>query len=240
MKSKVPVNLENYPALMELANTNKTEFLQLMKAMFTIANENVQHNNHEVSKNMFGLEFSDLVKNLVDGIFDYRGMMEHLPNKTNAATLASMNGHYLNPLASAFGGFNLRDSSGNEVSFEEKFGIGKEDFSVKRWLQGLMFYSYYCSLPDFAKYLATNDYTLLEEEKYANIGKLIEIRPALDYQKKVGILPGKLVPETGFFDCGEIEKDETNCKVCMANDSLIQVTDDLTVCVECKGGFTHG
>ena len=98
-----------------------------------------------------------------------------------------------------------------------------------------MFYSYYCSLPDLARYMALNDYSLVDEEKHENVAKLLEIRPVLDYQKRIGILPGKLIPETGFFHAGDY-KDETDCPACQMPDHLFDL-GEMVVCSNCKAGY---
>jgi hypothetical protein len=236
---KIPVNLDNYPALKELAGEDKEGFLQLLKSLFNTANEAVASGHHKVSREYFGMEYQDLLKELMGAMFDHKGMMEYLPGP-NGKMLSHMYKHALNPLHAAFTKDStfIVDHEGKEVTFLEKFGMEEEEFTVKRWLQGLLFYSYYCSLPDFARYLAMNDYDLVDEEKHENIAKLIELRPVLDYQKRIGIIPGKLIAETGFFDAGDPPAGET-CPACQVPDKLIQVTEALTVCCECKAGYVN-
>lgn len=237
MKSKVPVNLENYPALMDLANSDKAEFLQLMKSLFTTANNAVREGHTNVSKEYFGISYQDLINELTGAMFDHKGIIDHLPNQLNATTINDLYGHAINPLHAAFTKDNMLNTAGETVSFVQKFGIEDRDFTVKKWLQGLLFYSYYCDLPSLAQYLALNDYSLVDEEKSKNIAKLVELRPILDYQKRIGILPGKLIPNTGFFDAGDLKEEE--CPACQVPDSLLQLSDQLTVCTKCKGGFTY-
>jgi hypothetical protein len=143
----------------------------------------------------------------------------------------------VNPLHAAFSGNNLHDRDFKPISFEEKYGMKKKDFTVKNWLQGLMFFSYYGSLPDIANYLHTHDHTLYDTEKHENIDKIIEVRPALSYQKAIGILPSKLIPGSGFFDCGDLNGAD-NCPACHVPESLFSLGEnDITVCLECKGGY---
>lgn len=235
-KSKVPVNLDNYPSLKELAGTNKEEFLTILKTVFSTMDRAVGQGHHKDSKEYFGIAIQDLVGELLGAMFDHKGIIDHLPNKSNAEALSEMYGHALNPLYAAFTKDGLMNHEGSPVSFEEKFGMTEEKFSVKVWLQGLLFYSYYCSLPDFAEYLALNDFALVDEEKHANISKLLEIKPVLAYQKAIGILPGKLYPETGFFDTGDLNG-ATVCPACQdPEDSLFSI-GEVTICTNCKGAF---
>lgn len=234
MPDKVPINLTKYPAIKELS---MEEAGPLVSSTFKILDQAVASGYNKVSKEYFGMELQDLLAQLIEGIFDYNGMMEFLPNKSNGAALADMYEHALNPLHAAFTKKDLLNHEGEKVSFQEKFGMKEGEFTVKKWLQGLLFYSYYCSLPDLAQYLALNDYSLVDEEKHENIAKLIEIRPVLDYQKRIGILPGKLIPETGFFEAGDLKEGETVCPACQMDDQLIKVTNSLVICCHCKAGY---
>jgi hypothetical protein len=89
---------------------------------------------------------------------------------------------------------------------------------------------------ELSSYLFTNDHSLFDEEKHENIDKLISIRPALNYQRAIGILPGKLINGTGFFDCGDA-KNTHQCTACKAQKHLLPLGTDIAVCTECKGGF---
>lgn len=233
---KIPINLENYPSLGKLSEEDKPQFLQLLKSVFKIIDKSVESDFHVISKEYFGLELQDLIGEILGAIFDHKGIMEHLPNQENAHMLSNMYGHTLNPLHAAFSKQGMQDQAGNHVSFEEKFGVRERDFTVKKWMQGLLFYSYYCSLPDLAKSLALNDYDMVDAGKHENIARLIEIRPALNYQKQIGILPGKLIPETGFFDAGDLKED--NCRACQVPDTLFDL-GAITVCTECRAGYRN-
>lgn len=235
MPAKVPVNLENYPALQAYAEKDKAAFIGIMKSMFALVNQAVADNWHNISEDYFGMSLQELTSQLLHAMFDHKGIMDHHPNESNGQALSEMYEYALNPLTAAFTKEGLLDHEGNAVSFMEKFGLSESEFTVKKWVQGLLFYSYYCSLPDLAKALATNDYTLIDEEKHVNIAKLIEIRPVLDYQKRIGILPGKLIPGTGFFDAGQI-KNLNQCPACQVPEEVYDL-GEIAVCTNCKAGF---
>jgi hypothetical protein len=239
---KIPIDMSKYPNLkqMELKDLGS-----LVSTTLANLDEAVSKGFHSVSERYFGLGYADLSKQLLDAMFDHSGILSYHPNESNAQAVSEMLGHAINPLHAAFTKENLFDATGEPVSFEEKFGIAEEDFTAKKWLQGLLFYSYYCSLPDFARYLATSDFSLVDEEKHENIAKLIELRPVLTFQKKIGVIPGKLIPDSGFFDAGSkadwlrIPGFETNiCPACKApSDKHLYDLGDITVCTSCKAGF---
>lgn len=233
LPDRVPIDMTKYPALKAMGK----DAGPLVSALFTMANNVVSKGHDKVSKQYFGLEYQDLINQLSDAMFDYKGITAHLPNQSNAAALNEMFGHTLNPLHAAFTKENLMDHKGVPVTFEEKFGVSEKDYTVKRFMQGLLFYSYYCSLPDLADYLAMGEYDLIDDEKYKNIAKLLEIKPVLAYQKAIGIIPGKLYPETGFFQAGDL-KDYTECPACRVPEQLFSLgDDDITVCLNCKGAY---
>lgn len=231
---RIPIDMSKYPNLkqMELKDLGS-----LVSATLSNLDEAVSKGFHSVSKRYFGLEYADLSKQLLDAMFDHSGILSYHPNESNAQAVSEMLGHAINPLHAAFTKESMYDSTGEPVSFEEKFGMSEEEFTPKAWLQGLLFYSYYCSLPDFARYLATSDFALVDEEKHENIAKLIELRPVLSYQKSQGIIPGKLIPESGFFDCGyEHVVQWVMCLACKSPDTMYDL-GDITVCTSCKAGF---
>lgn len=236
MKSKIPVNLENYPALLDMAGRDKEGFLSLMKNMFAIANGAVQNEHDKVSKKYFNIELPDLISQMLQAVFDHKGIMQNLPNQENAETISELYGHAINPLHAAFTKKGLQNHKGEDVSFEEKFGMKEDEYSVKRWLQGLFFYSYYCDLKDLAQALSLSDYAFIEDEKHENIGKLLELKPILAYQKAIGILPGKLYEGTGFFDGGDLNGSDS-CPACKhPPDSLFSLGEE-TICTNCQGAF---
>lgn len=233
---KVPVNLDKYSALKRLAEEDKDQFLQILKGVFTTMDVMVREGYHEVAEEQFGIPIHELTDQLLQAMFDHRGMLKLMPNQENAAFISESYQHALNPLAAAFDATDLKDRSYKPVSFEEKFGIDKKKFTVKDWLQSLMFYSYYGSMGDLASYLFTEDHTLFDNEKHENIDKLIDIRPALAYQRAIGILPGKLIPGTGFFTCGDAT-DTLVCPACQTRRPLLPLDTSTTVCTECKAGY---
>mgnify|MGYP003576080661 CR=1 FL=1 len=235
-KSKIPVNLDNYPALKELAEDNQKEFLQILKGIFLTMDAMVEAGHHKTAKKYFGISIQDLTAQLLDAMFDHRGIMNSMPVQDNADLISDAYTHTLNPLHAAFDATDLKDRNFKPVSFEEKFGMKKDEFTPKDFIQSLLFYSYYGDLKIIGQYMLTNDHSLFDEEKHENIDKLIQIRPALTYQQAIGILPGKLIKGTGFFDCGDA-KGLTTCPACKSPEGLI-LLDGISACTECKGGYS--
>lgn len=231
MPDKVPINMTKYPHLKAMGK----ESIPLISSVFEMLDKAVAEGWHEVSEEFFGATLQDLIKQLTEAVFDHRGIIGFLPDQENAEALSSLFKHQINPLYSAFSKTGLMNHDTTPATFEEKFGLKESEYSIKRFFQGLLYYSYYCSLPDFANYLATSDFELMDREKHENIGKLIELRPVMVYQESIGIIPGKLYPDTGFFDCGDLNG-ATTCPACKHPDSLISLGTE-SVCKECKGAF---
>ena len=231
LPDKVPINMTKYPHLKELG----TEAGPIVSSVFAMLDKAVAEGYHEASEKFFGITIQDLITQMTEAVFDHRGIIGHLPNQDNAEALSRMFTYQINPLYSAFSKTGLMNHDSSPATFEEKFGLKENEFNVKRFFQGLLFYSYYCSLPDLAVHLSTSDYELMDREKHENIDKLIELRPVLRYQEAIGIVTGKLYPETGFFDCGDLNGAES-CPACKHPNTLIPL-GELTVCTHCKGAF---
>jgi hypothetical protein len=231
LPDKVPINMTKYPHLQALGK----DAGPIVSGVFEALDNMIEAGHHEVSKKVFGIPIQDLTAQLLEAMFDHRGIMNTLPDQENADFISEAYTYQLNPLHAAFDSSTIMDRNFKPVTFEQKFGMDKRDFTVKDFIQSLLFYSYYGKMDELAKYLFTNDYSLFDNEKHENIDKLIAIRPALTYQQAIGIMPGKLIPGTGFFDCGDA-KGLTTCTACKSPKGLI-LLDELSVCTECKGGY---
>ena len=229
---KIPMNMTKYPHIQELGKDGLT----IIQSIMNIIDKNISSGNHKIAEEFFGVSLQELTEELLSAVFDYEGIISFLPDKTQGEALAALSGHALNPLYSAFSKEGLMGQDGMPATFEEKFGLKEEEFSIRRFFQGLMFYSYYCSLPDLAAHLSTNDFSLIDKEKHENIGKLIDIRPVLTYQEKNGILAGKLVPGTGLFECGPFPEGAKVCPSCKVPNTLHDL-GEVVLCENCKGHF---
>ena len=232
LPDKVPINMTKYPHLKE----NGLDTVPIVSGVLETLDRMVASGNHKVAEEFFGISIQELTEQLLSAVFDYEGIVSFLPDKTQGEALAALSGHALNPLYSAFSKKGLMGHDGTPATFEEKFGLKEEEFSIKHFFQGLMFYSYYCSLPDLAAHLSTNDFSLIDKEKHENIGKLIDIRPVLTYQEKHGILAGKLIPGTGLFECGSFPEGAEVCPSCSVPNTLHDLGTEV-LCENCKGHF---
>lgn len=235
LTGKVPIDMNKYKSLGALGKEGAGP---IVSSVFAMLDDAVACNYHDASEKYFGVPIQDLMKQMLEAVFDYKGIADFIPDKDNANALSDLYGHEINPLYSAFSKTNLMNHDTSKATFEEKFGLREDEFTIKRFFQGLLFYSYYCSLPDLAQHLMTSDYYLMEKEKDENILKLIELRPMLRYQQAIGIVPGKLYPDTGFFDGGSMPEDKEKCPSCKmpASESLIDLGEEF-VCTHCKGAF---
>ena len=236
MPDKVPINMTKYPHLQALGR----DAMPIISTVFETLDRAVSEGWHDVAEQYFGITLQDLMTEMTEAIFDHRGIVSYLPDQANADALSTLFEHQINPLYSAFSKTGMTSYDTTPITFEEKFGLKEGEYTVKRFIQGLLFYSYYCSLPDLATYLSTSDFALIDRDKHENIGKLIELRPVMKYQESIGIVPGKLYPDTGFFDCGDLDGAET-CPACKGvsengESTLISLGTE-SVCTSCKGAF---
>lgn len=232
LPERVPIDMTKYPHLKKMGK----DAGPIVSGVFAALDRHVASGHHKVSEEYFGVGLQELTEQLLSAVFDYEGIMSFVPDKEQGKALAALSGHTLNPLHAAFTKTSLMNHDTSPATFEEKFGLKEDEYSIKHFFQSLLFYSYYCSLSDLAAYLSTNDYSLLDEEKYENIGKLIDIRPVLQYQKAIDITQGKLVPGTGLFECGKIPEGTETCPACKVPNTLHDLGEDV-ICESCKGAF---
>ena len=232
LPDKVPIDMTKYPNLKALGKEGAGP---IVSSVFAMLDRAVAEGYHEASEEFFGITLQDLISQMTEAVFDHRGIIGYLPDQDNAEALSKLFTYQINPLYSAFSKTGLMNHDSSPATFEEKFGLKESEFNVKRFFQGLLFYSYYCSLPDLAVHLSTSDYELMDRDKHENIGKLIELRPVMRYQESIGIVPGKLYPETGFFDCGDLKGAE-HCHACKIHNTLYSL-GEISVCSECKAAF---
>lgn len=236
MSKVIPVDLEKYPSLVRLVQQEgQKKFQELMHSLFRIADNAVERGDIEVSKKYFKLPYHIVIREILDAFFDIKGIMEQ-HGERYAHDLANIYGHAIHPLHAAITGERLNDREGNNVTFREKYGIGEEEFTIKHWLQGLLFYSYYMSLGDLARYLSLNKLVMAEEEKKKRLERLIKIQPALNFQAENGIPIAAMIPGTGFFDLAVAAENVNEiCPAC--KNKQIDDLGDLKACRFCNGGF---
>lgn len=226
---KIPIDMTKYPALQNMGK----EVMPLVSETLSFLDLAVQKGWHEATKEYFERDLQTFIKEVTGAFLDYEGINSHAANKAEAKVLSDELKYATNPLYVALG-----KEGGYDASL--KFGLEK-GFDLKNWVSAMLYLGRYYNYPDLTRGLDLNGYELLETEKYKHIEKLIEIQPALRYQRdnEEAGFPGQLIEGTGFFDCGrEPEHWEGVCPACkMPTHEKTEEFKEYIACFSCKAGF---
>jgi hypothetical protein len=112
----------------------------------------------------------------------------------------------------------------NEVSKESLEKIIRKIFYLVRWFD----------IESVSKSLITNQFPVIDAK---DIMKL-PFQPALRYQQQhLGDLHiGKFLHDIGAFNCGEVDKEVTDCPACKIG--ILDLCDEHLVCPRCNAGYT--
>lgn len=232
-KKQIPLDFNNYPALWELFSQDKKRFAELLKGILAYTDKAVENKHLEKSDQVFKLKYEELLKSLMDAMFDYKGMLEHHENEAERKAMEVLQLE-VNPLAVFTGQAFALDSKGNKVP-EGEFASAED---VKSYFQGLLYGARFVPLKDLANYLNLGKYELVDVLKARNFANLSEIQPALKYQEKQGITQGKLYEGTGYLDCGELDEEDVQCPACQSQTQMLKDYEDKKICLTCKAAFT--
>lgn len=228
---KINLNLDNYPNLKALAEQDATMFGAFLKGIMTFSDNALKEKYPSKSREHFNLSLPELMTQIIEAFFDYKGITSHHHSPQEAKMLEMIEMEN-NPLAS---NKFYRVEDGEQVSREEFFG---GDLSVKEWLQGMLYAGKYVSHEDLSRFMTLGEFDLVERIKTDRIIELLKVQPALAYQAERDMVLGKRVEGTGFFDCGKIisplylEK----CQVCMV-EGHTQVYEGYVLCNNCQGAI---
>ena len=227
---------ESYPYLYEYVKSRRDA--SLIREFLKIMDEAVKKKYTRVSEEYFGRPLPVLVQELLEGVMDLREILSQ--DERMGERIYELWGYDYHPLTAATGNapeeLVPRDRDGKEISYEQKFGMKPGEFSVKYWIQGLVFWNAFCSLKDLARGMELDD-TLLGSALAANVGRLLDVQPALRIQKNNGIAMGTLIPGTALFDTGiPAHQVDENCLACHFQDTLFEMKQAIG-CKQCRAGY---
>lgn len=238
MSQEVAIDLNRYHYLRRKFEKDPNGFKKIMQTTLKLMDNSLRDQYDEISSKYFKLPFYEVLPELVEAFFDTKGVVDTLP-RGSTEYLFSLYKHALHPLHAAMASpKELEDRlTGEKIDFKEQYFSDERNFSIKKWLQSLLFFSYYTNVGDFAKALVLDQATIINSLQETYSYRLIQLQPALNKQKENDILPGTLIPGTGFFDVGmmvnEVESDD--CPTCQ-HPSLHPIKQGLG-CLNCKAGY---
>lgn len=112
--------------------------------------------------------------------------------------------------------------------------------TIAKSIGGIMKYARFLDFDKLSEALESNQLIAFKGLADQQV-KLLPYYPALRYQKELGneFKVGKFMPErnAGFFDCGEIDIDETHCLACGRRDLQKAKDGKHVYCRACNAGY---
>jgi len=231
MMEELKIDLANYPHLQELSGTDVERFGKLIRTLIMSADKAVANKRLETSKQIYKMEYEDLLLAIADTFFNPPAIVEQHANQAEQVGLSYLDEdiHPLTIFTNNTPVYNVR----GEIVSPDKW-IPLDDFNVQDWLYALLYGARFVSWKELAEYLTLGKYDLIEVLKARNFKQLQKIQPALNYQDKRGITKGKLIQGTGYIECGS--KYHEICPAC--EEGIINHKHSrYSYCPKCSAGF---
>lgn len=211
---KIPIDFSQYPNILKRINSDmvKEDTLIMLRKQLKLLDNALANNHHKAAKDVFNLEYPDLLATLGDAFFDYEGITNQHHNKSEAKSMNVL-GHDANPLSIFTNGTPAYDSKGHLVPSNEWW----EPSDLKNFIQSLLYASRFMPLKDLAHALSLEQYDLIDTLKARNYQQLQPLQLALNYQKENDLITGKFKEGTGLLDCGPLDENEKECPICNNN-----------------------
>lgn len=229
------IGLKNYPNIRKYLEETKGDTLPLVKHL-QLLDTIFENGDHIKAEKVLGMSINDILRETYEAHFDYRGITKNSDNYVEAELLAVLELEN-NPLSVLTGGKQTRDLEGNEISLENFTGMPYVNF--KRHLQKFLYSMKYLNHKDYVNYLMLGKHDLMQVDRNKHIEQIIQIKPALSYQRKQGLPVGFFLDGTGFFDCGEMDLSKLEyCPACSMG-ARWHLIEDVGYCLECKAAVKH-
>lgn len=229
--NKIAIDLNNYPKLEQLYKEDAPRFAASLKHVLEHVENALDTGRFEQSERVYKTNYLELMNTLLDTFFIVHPIAEHHKNAAERQGLKGLN-EKLHPMAIFTNNAEVYNAKGEKITPQEWMPI--DVFNLKDWLYALFYGARFVSWSELAEYLTLGQYDMIDVLKLRNFNELVEIQPALEYQKSKRITVGKLVQGTGFFDAGLLHDNIEKCPACR-NDSWIK-TDVYAYCEKCRLG----
>lgn len=210
--SKFQIDLRNYPELLKLFDEDRTKFGSTMSKLLIQTDQALEKGRFDHAARIYKMGYLDMMQALSDTFFDVEGIAQKHHSKAEIEGLKGLGGD-LHPLAIFTSNAPVYNADGENMAPKE--WLQMDYFNLKDWLYALFYGARFVSWHDLAEYLMLGEYELIDALKVQNLEHLLDIQPALRYQKINSIPTGKLIPGTGLFSGGDSATRFTDkCKAC--------------------------
>lgn len=202
---KVQLDLDKYPELKALFESDKAEFAKIVNGMMVHADKALIKERFTVSKNVYGRGYIKMLDEVMNAFFNPMGIADKHYNDGEKAGLRSL-GMDLHPLSIFTNDVPVYNAKGQNISPAE--WIGQEEFDLEDWLYALFYGARFVSWQELSEYISLGQYELIDILKARNFNELRNLQGDLQKQEDKGIPKGKLIPGTGELDTGIILREK--------------------------------
>jgi len=177
------------------------------------------------------LTFRDLIRGILHGSLDLK---EINPDAYDALKVE------VHPLGMLQPRPNYLDGGMRYVNWRSHFKLPADtavnEETIARIFRTILRHTRYVKIEQLRKFLEANQVATYRGLGDEQVMKL-PFYPALRYQQRMfgDLHVGKFYDDVGFFDCGDIAADETNCPACMHEG--LQHVGGFKVCLSCNAGY---
>lgn len=177
------------------------------------------------------LTFNDLIRGILHGSLDLKGIN---PDAYDALKVE------VHPLSMLQPRKNYLDGGVRYTNWRNHFRLPAEvavnEDTIAKIFRTMLRHNRFIKIEQLRQHLEANQVVTYRGLGDAQMEKL-PFYPALQYQKKLfgDLGVGKFYENVGFFDCGEVAIDETNCPACLHDD--LKHVGGFKVCEACNAGY---
>lgn len=237
-KEFVAIDIERYPELAKIYEDDPAEMGRLASGMLKLVNDFIAEKKLYQAEDILKMGFPEIVREILEGFLDVKQMLSHHADPDINVMLYSISGVKEHPFYQVLMKDHITNANNEIITFEQKYGVPKEEFSLKGYISQLMFFSWYCSLGDLATFLSGANYKGLDNLQDEYFLRKIAIQPSLKYQADHGLMVGKLISGTGFFDIGIPAKEvQDTCYACKTRGIILIPETKHRGCKRCFAGY---
>ncbi|MEV2907578.1 hypothetical protein ABNF65_02765 [Paenibacillus larvae] len=224
------MDLKKYPNAAKLYKSNPEAFQERLDKALSLIEKFYDEENHSLE--LFGIGAIEAAEVFCKAFFNPKGILKFYPEKDYAKALEEL-GPDLSPAAIFSDRVKLYDTSGNRID--------RKDFTKEETLEGLfqsiMYAMRFLPANDLTSALLINDVELYGVARFRKLQELLDIQPALNYQKSTNRIIGKRISGTGFYDCGILKHEQAFVECPACHTAHLEKFGEYAVCRTCKAGY---
>jgi hypothetical protein len=227
---KFSIDLDDKPHLSRLQKTDVDAFKEVVGTFVGLMEVAAEKKWHDLPKAIHSsLSFKDIIEALLNATMTTREMNPeaHAALENDLHPLALLSDNRKNMITGEHENYDWKSHfavDSKMVSKETVEHIVRKMFYLVRWF----------SIDEVSKALLAQQFPIVDSK---DIQKL-PFQPALKYQQKnLGDLHiGKFLHDIGAFNCGEIDKETTDCPACSIG--TLKQFKHYKICPRCNSGYT--